>query len=103
MKAHVLDRVDYDGDRLSTFEEARDHLASEFVRVADYPHNLQMFPNDQERFHDYLMGIPFGFEFENWKIAEFLNGLGINPEGKEFDSEKSNRLYTYLIFKTLTA
>ena len=102
MRAHVLDCVtDEFGENFPTFEQARDELASEFARVADYPHNLKRFPNNQERFHDYLMGIPFGFEFENWKIAEFLNGLGINSEGKEFDPEKSARLYTYLIFKTL--
>ena len=102
MRQHIHDKVtDRHGDPFPTFEEARDHLKAEFARVADYPSNLHRLPNNQERFHDYLMGIPFGFEFENHKITEFLNGLGINPTGKEFDPVKSARLYTYLIFKEI--
>jgi hypothetical protein len=47
------------------------------------------------------MGIPFDFEFMDYSISEFLNDLGINPEGTEFPSDKSAKLYTYLIFKQL--
>lgn len=102
MRQHIMESVtDSNGDTFPTFEAARDHLKAEFARVADYPFNLRRLPNNQERFHDYLMGIPFGFEFENYKIAEFLNGLGLNPSGKEFDPEKSARLYTNLIFKEI--
>lgn len=102
MQAHILANVtDGNGDTFPTFDEARAHLKSEFARVADYPNNLRRFPNHQDRFHDYLMGIPFGFEFETWKIAEFLNGLGLNRDGKEFDADKSARLYTYLIYKEI--
>lgn len=102
LQAHILASVtDGSGDTFPTFEQAREHLKAEFARVADYPGNLRCFPNHQDRFHDYLMGIPFGFEFETWKITEFLNGLGINPQGKEFDAEKSARLYTYLIYKEI--
>mgnify|MGYP007082156011 CR=1 FL=1 len=102
MQAHILANVtDGNGDTFPTFDAARAHLKAEFARVADYPNNLRRFPNHQDRFHDYMMGIPFGFEFENWKIKDFLNGLGINPEGKEFDADKSARLYTYLIYKEI--
>ena len=102
MQAHILANVtDGNGDTFPTFDAAKAHLRAEFARVADYPNNLRRFPNNQDRFHDYLMGIPFGFEFENWKITEFLNGLGINPAGKEYDDEKSARLYTGLIFREI--
>ena len=102
MRQHILENVtDGNGDTFPTFEQSRAHLKAEFARVADYPNNLRRFPNHQDRFHDYLMGIPFGFEFENHAIATFLNGLGINPDGKEFDAEKSARLYTYLIYKEI--
>ena len=102
IRAHILENVtDDNGDTFPTQADAAEHLRSEFERAAGYPANLKRFPNHQERFHDYLMGIPFGFEFENWKITEFLNGLGINPTGKEYDAEKSARLYTCLIYKEI--
>ena len=83
MRQHILENVtDENGNTFTTLPEAISKLRNEFARVADYPANLRRFPNHQDRFHDYIMGIPFGFEFENWKITEFLNGLGINPTGK---------------------
>lgn len=102
MQAHILANVtDGNGDTFPTLDEARAHLKEEFARVADYPNNLRRLPNNQDRFHDYLMGLPFGFEFEDHKINEFLNGLGINPQGKAFDADKSARLYTGLIFREI--
>lgn len=102
IRAHILENVtDGNGDTFATLPEAVARLRDEFARVADYPNNLHRFPNSQDRFHDYLMGIPFGFEFTNCGIAAFLNGLGINPTGKKYDDEKSARLYTSLIYREL--
>ena len=102
IRAHILENVtDGNGDTFPTFAEAQAELRSEFARVAGYPANLRRFPNHQDRFHDYLMGIPYGFEFTNHGIAEFLNSLGINPDGEEFDPMKSARLYAYLIYREI--
>ena len=102
IRAHILENVtDGDGDTFATFAEAQEHLRSEFDRVANHPNNLRRFPNNQDRFLDYLMGIPFDFEYTNAGIADFLNGLGINPEGREFDTDKSARLYAYLIYREI--
>lgn len=102
VRAHILENVtDHEGEVFASFESSRDHLKAEFERVADYPNNLRKFPNNQDRFHDYLMGIPFGFEYTNDGISEFLNGLGINPEGKEYDSTKSAQLYSSLIYREI--
>jgi O6-methylguanine-DNA--protein-cysteine methyltransferase len=102
IRAHILESVtDENEESFPTVEGAIAYLKGEFERVANYPQNLRRIPNDQERFHDYLMGIPFGFEFEYNSIASFLNSLGINPQGKDLSSEKSARLYTYLIFKEI--
>lgn len=102
VRMHILESVtDGNGDPFPTFEEAREHLKAEFARVADYPCNLRRFPNHQDRFRDYLMGIPFGFEFTNQGIADFLNGLGINPDGKEYSPDKSARLYAGLIYREI--
>ena len=102
IRAHILESVtDDNGETFPTLENAILRLKCEFNRVANYPSNLRRIPNNQERFHYYLMGLPFRFEYENHAIASFLNGLGINPQGKSLNAEKSARLYTYLIFKEL--
>ena len=66
--------------------------AGGFLRIVFFPSGVD--------FHDYLMGIPFDFEFWDYKITEFLESLEINPDGKEYDAEKSAR-YSYLIFKEI--
>lgn len=102
VKAHILQSVyNYEGNEFETFEEAKNHLKAEFERVANYPYNLKKFPNTQDRFADYLAGLPFNFEFETYKQEEFINGLGINPTNKEYSSDKVNTLYSYLIFKEI--
>ena len=100
MIAHILECVfDYNEQSFATIEEAREYIKSEFERVAGHPYNIKRFPNKQDRFIDYLNGLPFGFLMYYDDIAAFLNGLGINPEGKEYSGEKSTRLYHYLIFR----
>jgi hypothetical protein len=109
IKQHILECVyDENEKTFATFDEAREHLKADFERVAGTTYYLKKFPNPQirfptaqERFNDYLMGLPFWFEFESHKIVEFLNGLGINTQGKSFNTKKSANLYTYLIFKEL--
>ena len=102
VRQHILDSVyDENEEEFDTFGKASKYLVEEFKRVADYPYNLKRIPNNQERFEDYLRGIPFHFEFENYKIEEFLNSLGINPENKEYDSDEMWRRYGYLIWKEI--
>lgn len=102
IRAHILDCVtDENGDTFPEFPAARARLREEFERVAGYPSNLRRIPNNQDRFQDYLMGIPFGFEYTYSGIAEFLNSLGINPDGKKFAPEKSAKLYAYLIYREI--
>ena len=60
-----------------------------------------MFPNDTKRFTDYLQGIPFHFHFENYKLEEYLNSLGINPENKTYSIEKIWDLYGLLIYREM--
>ena len=102
IRLHILDCVTGDdGNTYATFEEAATRLRNEFNRVANHPHNLRRLSNAQDRFHVYLMGIPFDFGVANHKITEFLESLEINPTGKKYDAEKSARLYTYLIFEEI--
>ena len=104
IRAHILDRVnDNEGEPFPTIQEAAAHVRAEFERAAGYPANLRRFPNQQDRFLDYLGGLPFSFEFYTQAIAEFLDGLGINPQGAKYKAEKSARLYHCLIFREVMA
>jgi hypothetical protein len=99
IRKHIIDCVySYKEEQFQTIKDAANHLYNEFVRVANHPHNLRRIPNEQKRFSDYLMGLPFRFNYSNHDISNYLNSLGINPSGKEYDSEKSIELYHYLIF-----
>jgi hypothetical protein len=103
VKEHILESVyDENEEEFDTIEKASKHVSEEFKRVADYDNNKRRIPNNQDRFQDYLQGIPFNFEYEDYKIEEFLNGLGINPSGKEYSSEQMWKLYSYLIWKEVS-
>jgi hypothetical protein len=100
VRQHILENVyDYDENEFDNFNDASQHLTSEFKRVADYPNNISRFPNNQKRFRDYLQGIPFNFYFYDDDIEDFLNGLGINPKNKKYSSDQMWDLYSYLIWK----
>jgi len=53
------------------------------------------------KFSSYLYALPFNFLFTCSDINSFLNGLGINPTGREFSCEKSSELYALLILKEI--
>lgn len=104
IRAHILACVyDVAGNPFQTVRDAATWLAVEFDRVANHPHNVKRFPNEQDRFQDYLMGLPFNFEYTHAGIADTLNGWGINPTGKEYAPDKSARLYAALIFREMNA
>lgn len=103
VKKHILESVyDENENEFKSFDKASEYLTEEFKRVADYPNNKHRFPNDQERFTDYLRGIPFHFEYWDDSIEEFLNGLGINPKNKKFSSDRMWHTYGALIWREIS-
>jgi hypothetical protein len=102
VRSHILECVtDNHGDTLPSFPEAAQRLAAEFDRVANHHYNLRRIPNHQDRFQDYLMGLPFSFEYTHAGIEAFLNSLGINPSGRKYSDDKMAALYSYLIFSEM--
>jgi hypothetical protein len=102
IREHILECVyDYNEKQFTTFEDAAKHLNNEFDRVANYPLNLQKFPNNQKRFMDYMQGLPFSFHFSYEDISNYLESLELNTSGKEFSCEKSETLYYYLIYSEM--
>jgi hypothetical protein len=97
IKQHILDCVtDINGNTFDDLKEACNALNNEFIRVANHPYNLQKFPNDQNRFSDFLQGLPFNFLYSNYDITNYLNELTGND--KDFDFDKTLKLYHYLIY-----
>ena len=102
VKKHILECVlDENENEFNIFPLLQDYVRSEFNRVANYPNNLKRIPNKQDRFSDYLNGLPFSFEYYYDGVKDFLNGLGINPTNKEYSDSDSIKLYHYLIFKEI--
>lgn len=102
VRQHILDSVDDDGEEFDNLDEATTYMSDRFKSEFDYENNKRRIPNDQERFSDYLNGLPFNFKFYNDDIEDFLNSLGINPEGKKYSNEQMNKLYHYLIWKEVS-
>ena len=99
MRKHITECVYINDEPASSFEDAKKGVKTLFEGVANDPYNIKRLPNNQERFSDFLNGLPFHFHYYNEDINDFLNGLGINPQNKTFSNEKSLRLYHYLIFR----
>jgi hypothetical protein len=103
IKQLILECVtDENENEYTNLKDACNCLYNHFERVANHPNNMKRIPNHQERFQDYMMGLPFSFPFSNYDVEMYLNSLGINPNNKEFDPEKSLKLYYYLIYSEVT-
>ncbi len=102
IRQHILDCVyDENENQYNNIKDAATRLNSEFERVANDPYNMKRIPNNQLRFSDYLLGLPFHFHYTYYDIETFLNGLGINPGNKKFSGDKLTKLYHYLIFSEM--
>lgn len=102
INTHILECVaDENENNFTDIVLAAREMYCEFDRVANYPTNMRNMPNEQARFQDYLAGLPFSFLISTWDKEQFLNSLGINPEGKQYDSDKIEHLYSYLIYKQM--
>ena len=98
IRAHILDCVhDHQEEPFDSIQGACQHVMACFDSW-DCEYERKRTPNHQERFSDWLWGLPFNFEYTHCGIADFLNGLGINPEGREYGSEKASKLYHHLIW-----
>jgi len=101
VKQHILESVYKDDEPFKSFDDCAQYIASEFKRVANYPNNIKRVPNQQDRFQDYLQGLPFHFEYMYFNqrkvVSEWLQS--VNPENYT-DSEVAKRYY-YMIYKEI--
>ena len=75
-------------------------ICSEFKRVAGYEYNLKRFPNVQERFIDWLLGLPsyFNIEYYNDEIINVLMPSFSLPLPANKTEEQGIKLFYNLIF-----
>ena len=100
IKQHIIDSVyDKDENTYTSIELAATHLYNEFCRVSSYSLNLQRYPNTQNRFKDYMQGIPFLFLISYCDITDFLNSLDINPTNRQYSTTQTEDLYYNLIYR----
>ncbi len=88
--------TDFNGDTFNDLKSACNHLNNDFIKNSNHAYNIQKFPNNQNRFSDYLQGLPFSFLYSNYDINNFINEITENT--KEFDINKTLHLYHYLIY-----
>jgi hypothetical protein len=105
VRQHVIDCVPNmlaDCDKYTTFHDAAGYVWREFMRVSDNPYCIHHFPNIQDRFSDYLDGLPHAFLFYYDDIEAYLDTLSLNNNSKtKFKCEKIHHMYHYLIFKVV--
>jgi hypothetical protein len=73
IEAYLLECV-IDSERLlqeyditaTTDRERVNYVMADFETVANHPHNIKRFPNDQQRFADYLQGAPGVINIDFW-------------------------------------
>lgn len=102
VREHMLEAMhDLNENKFDTLEEAAKYLNSEFYRVMEY--DMENYPKRSlvAHFHEYMFTVPFNFFLYTEDVVDYLNGLGLNPEGKEFPSEKSWWMYHYMIYSEM--
>jgi hypothetical protein len=97
VRAYILECVtDFESNEFETFDECKKHAQQRFEREYNYEANYRKYPNLQERFMHYCMGMAFDFTTYYSEQREILNSWGLFKE-KASDEEVAH-LYFYLIF-----
>lgn len=70
IKTDLLNWIDFEDLPSETEKDKLNSLYEEFKRVANHPYNLKRFPNETNRFADYLSGLPIAIPFYYYDIIE---------------------------------
>jgi hypothetical protein len=98
MRDHVTQSVSINGT-ITTFHDASGYVWGEFVRVTDNPYYIHHFPKLEDRFSEYLNGLPHEFLFYYNDIELYLDTLDLNNNSKsKFSDDKIIKMYHHLIF-----
>lgn len=92
IQEHVLDGFE-EWESYDDCESPLDALTSQ----------LEYMRNDNETDYQTAKRLVEGGQFliYHYQVQEFLNGLGINPDGKEYDTQDSWELYVHLLSREI--
>ena len=75
IEEYILECVSSEDEELTTLEEKINHFFFRFSGEFDFQNNKLRYPNRQQRIAEYLAGLPFQFDFMNYKILEVAKNL----------------------------
>ena len=80
MNQYLLEALNNNDNPLNNFKDVANYSFNRFN--SEYCHNYEIkrTPNVQNRLADYLRGIPFNVDFENYRIIELAKEWGQLPQ-----------------------
>jgi hypothetical protein len=81
------------------FEELKKYAWERFENEYNYTRNKQLYPNKQQRFKEYCLGMPFDFTTWYNEQRQILNSWELYKESAT--DEQTETLYFYLIYREL--
>jgi hypothetical protein len=101
VRNHVTQSVSIDGT-VPSFSAAAVYVWHEFIRVTNNDYYKHHFPNLQDRFSNYLDGLPHSFLIYYNEMETYLDTLGLNNNSKtKFSEDKIHKMYHFLIYKVI--
>ena len=98
---YILDCIDSEDIELKTPKEKIDHFFERFESEFNYKNNRLRHPNFQDRIANYLMGLPFNFEFENYKILQLAEELHNCKLTEKEEDKIIEKYWSHLAFKII--
>ena len=90
IKGYIISCIDSEDVHLSESDKIP-YLMQRFRDEFEHPYNLKRYPNRQQRLAEYLMGLPFNFDFQHYKILEVAQELhGCELTDKQEDTILNN-------------
>lgn len=100
IKKHIFECVtNEEGEEFKTFEELKNYVWKRFEKEYNYARNKQLYSNEQQRFKEYCLGMPFDFSTWYDEQRQILNSWNLYKESAT--DEQTETLYFYLIYREL--
>ena len=97
----LIEWIDFEGTENNSPQQKLKELYNEFDRCANFPYNLHKFPNTQERFKDYLQGLPIAIPFVSSEIIEIAESLHECKLSEKQENTIINNFFNHCAFHYL--
>lgn len=94
ISSYLFDALNDIDNELRTKEQVAAYSFARFKSEYNNAYNKSQYPNLQSRLANYLMGLPFDIEFENYKIIELAKKWGtLAPDATDKQEDKITENY----------